>query len=283
MSSDRDTTRIVRSWLEDGVTALPDRVLDAVLDELPATPQRRASWLARRFPEMNNIAKLAVGIAAAAVVAFLGFNYLVAPNVGSPGLGEPSPDPTPTPQPIPTGALEPGTYLLGHGLNATITVAAGWENLDNRGVVKETAAGSTTVVVFWPFPTDLQVVYADPCGWSQSVIEPPVGGSVDDLANALAAQSMRGDPVPTDVTIDGYQGKLLEMHVPSDLDLATCDEGEFRSWLGRFHQGPGQTDRVYILDVDGERQVLIAHYMPDATEEERAEQQEVIDSIDFLP
>ena len=42
MSTDRDVTRIVRSWLEEGVTALPDRVLDDVLDQLPATPQRRA-------------------------------------------------------------------------------------------------------------------------------------------------------------------------------------------------------------------------------------------------
>ena len=35
-----DATRIVRSWLDEGVTQLPDRVLDAVLDEVPATPQR---------------------------------------------------------------------------------------------------------------------------------------------------------------------------------------------------------------------------------------------------
>ena len=35
MSTERDTTRIVRSWLEVGATALPDRVLDAVLDQLP--------------------------------------------------------------------------------------------------------------------------------------------------------------------------------------------------------------------------------------------------------
>jgi hypothetical protein len=34
---DRDTTRIVRSWLEVGATSLPDRVLDGVLDQLPAT------------------------------------------------------------------------------------------------------------------------------------------------------------------------------------------------------------------------------------------------------
>ena len=53
MSTDRDVTRIVRSWLEEGATALPDRVLDAVLDQLPATPQRRAWWPARRFREMN--------------------------------------------------------------------------------------------------------------------------------------------------------------------------------------------------------------------------------------
>jgi len=38
MSTDRDTTRIVRSWLDEGVTVLPDRVLDAVLDQVPATP-----------------------------------------------------------------------------------------------------------------------------------------------------------------------------------------------------------------------------------------------------
>ena len=42
MSTDRDVNRIVRSWLEEGVSALPDRVLDTVLDQLPATPQRRA-------------------------------------------------------------------------------------------------------------------------------------------------------------------------------------------------------------------------------------------------
>ncbi len=50
MSTERDVTRIVRSWLEEGATALPDRVLDTVLDQLPATSQRRAWWPARRVP-----------------------------------------------------------------------------------------------------------------------------------------------------------------------------------------------------------------------------------------
>ena len=76
MSTDRDTTRIVRSWLEEGVTALPDRVLDAVLDQLPATSQRRPWWPARRFREMNNALKLAIAAAAVVVVALVGINLM---------------------------------------------------------------------------------------------------------------------------------------------------------------------------------------------------------------
>ena len=67
MSTDRDVTRIVRSWLEEGVTALPDRVLDAVLDQLPATPQRRAPWPARRLRDMNILLVLPRAAAAVAV------------------------------------------------------------------------------------------------------------------------------------------------------------------------------------------------------------------------
>ena len=92
MSTDRDVTRIVRSWLEEGATALPDRVLDTVLDQLPATPQRRAWWPARRFEKMNNFAKVAIAAAAVVVVAVVGLNVL--PRSGG-GVGGPGPTPTP--------------------------------------------------------------------------------------------------------------------------------------------------------------------------------------------
>ena len=73
MSTDRDTTRIVRSWLEEGVTELPDRVLDSVLDQVPATPQRHATWWpARRFPLMSKTAKLTLTAAAIVLVALIG-------------------------------------------------------------------------------------------------------------------------------------------------------------------------------------------------------------------
>ena len=93
MSADRDTTRIVRSWLEEGATALPDRVLDAVLDQVPATSQRRPLWPARRFREMNNTVKLAIAAVAVVVVAVVGITLL--PRSG--GVGGSGPGPTSRP------------------------------------------------------------------------------------------------------------------------------------------------------------------------------------------
>jgi hypothetical protein len=68
MTSDRDTNRIVRSWLENGSTALPDRVLDAVLSELPSTPQRRLRWSPWRTTQMT----IRIVALAAILVAILG-------------------------------------------------------------------------------------------------------------------------------------------------------------------------------------------------------------------
>jgi hypothetical protein len=226
---------------------------------------------------------LALWAAAVVVAALLGIRFLLP---GAQGLGGTGPTPTPTPIPpsLPqAGIIDPGTYTLeAEGLDATLTVPAGWSPLEQRGVTK--GRGETFVVVtFWPFPTEFDRVYSDPCRWKTSIIDPPVGPTVDDLANALAAQALRGDAIPADVTVDGYDGKYLEMRVPTDIDFADCDDGFFYSWGGRFHQGPGQIDGVYILDVDGQRQVLIAHHMPGASAADLAEQQAIVESIDFFP
>ena len=112
MSSDRDpTTRIVRLWLEDGATTLPDRVLERVLANLPATPQHRAYRPVWRFPSMPNAFKVA--LTAAVLVAVIATGVLVrSPQAGVGGALEqvsPSPvvcqsrapDSEPEPQPPP--------------------------------------------------------------------------------------------------------------------------------------------------------------------------------------
>jgi hypothetical protein len=85
MSLERDTTRIVRSWLENGSTALPDRVLDAVLSELPSTPQRRLLWSPRRTTTM------AIRIAALAAILLLAL--VGAAVIGTSGTGPRAPSP----------------------------------------------------------------------------------------------------------------------------------------------------------------------------------------------
>src|SRR5688500_6920932 len=85
MSADRETTRIVRSWLEDGATQLPGFILDSVLDQLPTTSQRRVTWWPARSLSQINMSVM-IGLAAVAVAAavLLGYSYLASSNVGDP-------------------------------------------------------------------------------------------------------------------------------------------------------------------------------------------------------
>ena len=100
MTPDRETLRIIGSWMEDGRTRLPEHVLDAVLDQLPSTPQRRPGWRARRISHVNGLAKFAIAAVVAVVAALLGFNFLRGPVVGP--AASPSPA-SPTFDAVPQG------------------------------------------------------------------------------------------------------------------------------------------------------------------------------------
>lgn len=294
MSSDRDITRIVRSWLEEGVTALPDQVLDAVLDELPTTPQRRASWLARRHPAVNLAIRIAVAAAVLLVAVLVGYRLLPGPNVGSSGptatpLATPSPTPSATPE---ERLLEPGTTVtiiddneFPSGIRVTATVpAADWygPGILTKPDTVEPPYGAGLIA----WASEL-FVYGDPCQWTTTRPELPAG-TVDELVAALSAQPMRGATAPTDITVDGYAGKAIELTVPDDLDLATCEGAEFRSWTdavggARYHQGPGQHDLVWIIDVDGTPVVIDTAVFEGTPDAVRAELQAILDSIQIEP
>ena len=115
MSADRETNRIVRAWLEEGVSALPDRVLDTVLDELPATPQRRASWPVRRFGEMNRLHQIRSRGCRGGTGCRRGNSSPARSGhfTGGPGRARHQPPSSPqTPAPIREGALAAGSYLI---------------------------------------------------------------------------------------------------------------------------------------------------------------------------
>ena len=49
-----------------------------------------------------------------------------------------------------------------------------------------------------------------------------------------------------------------------------------------YQQVAGQIDRLWVLDVDGQRLVIDATYSPDATDADRAEQVQVLESLRFV-
>lgn len=294
MRTDRDVTRVVRAWLNEDRHEDADRILDAVLTELEATPQRRSLWRARNNMAVGNTVRMAIAAAAVVVIAFIGYQLLSSPDVVDPGPTEtPQPTPTPAQSAAPARLLEPGvyTFLDRAGVRATVTVPAGWYSFDPvtdgpavGAILKNDSGDPPDGAAILPWTGDL-IVYGDPCLWFDSRPDPPTGPTVDDLVAALSAQSLRDASPATDITVDGYAGKAIELTVPADLNFADCDAGEFRSWQeptggsARFHQGPGQHDLLWIIDVDGTRVVIDASFFEGTSATDMAELQAILESI----
>ncbi|HEX6128701.1 MAG TPA: hypothetical protein VF071_06745 [Candidatus Limnocylindria bacterium] len=96
---------------------------------------------------------------------------------------------------------------------------------------------------------------------------------------------MRNASAPVDRSADGpgwqevYPGTAIELTVPGDIDFADCDEGKFQSWNGRYHQGPGQRDLVWAIDVAGPLLIIDAASFPGTSASDQAELASVLDSI----
>jgi hypothetical protein len=289
MSADRDVTRIVRSWLEEGVTALPDRVLDTVLDQLPATPQRRSWWPARRFAQMNNVARIAIAAAAVVVVAILGYSLL--PRTG--GFGGPaptaSPGPTSTRAPVASplalreGTLAAGAYLArpfpapNDSLRFTFTVPDGWVGYPPGAVAPKAGTegpdGAAMALI------QVTGLFSDPCH-GNAVADVPVGTTVDDLVTAFQDQTAYEVSAPVDVRLGGHSGKRIDLQLPSDLDFGSCDGDAFWVWDGApYAQGPGNRWHLWILDVDGARVVILAHDFATTSAQDQADLQAIVDSM----
>ena len=293
MSADRDVDRIVRSWLDEGVTRLPDRLLDAVIDQVPATPQRRSLWPARRFPVMNNPA-LRLGFAAAALVVAvgLGASLMSGPQVG--GVASPSPTPSPTASPSPSASpeetatvLRPGPHALDPAFPVSITfdippttAPAQWlvcsPSEVEQGVCYESAKDVSGPVVSFLIVTN---VVADPCG--EALLDPPVGPSVDDLVTAISNLKDFSASTPRDITVGRFPGKEFTVTAPT----SGC---ELRTWAtAKRTNGVGlrETNLMEILDVDGVRVVISGAYDPDATtaDADLAAIRQVISSVHIEP
>ncbi|MDQ2674525.1 MAG: hypothetical protein M3Y40_07695 [Chloroflexota bacterium] len=295
MSTDRDTTRIVRSWLRADETETADRVLGAVLDRLDATPQRRRAtwWPAGRMSSMNRFVTIGAAAATVVVAIVLGVQLLGSPT----GIGGPGDDPTPTPEasaapsnsePSPTPSIA-NLSLPEFPVAVTATVTAGGWSGDPaggtliKGRIEPPAPDGAGIITF---VDPGYHVYGDPCEWSSTRPDTPAT-TVDDLVAALAAQTSRDASEPVDITLDGYSGKSITLRVPEEADFAQCDEGKFASWAtpteeaARYHQAPGQIDNLWIVDVEGQLVIIDWGYYEATPQSIVDELRGIVESITF--
>jgi hypothetical protein len=134
-----------------------------------------------------------------------------------------------------------------------------------------------------PFVIDR--IFSDACS-THDGSEVEVGPSVDDLVNALLSQPGPAASRPANITMDGHPGKRVDLTVPAGLDPGTCRlEVGLQLWKDRGgkHQVllADGTISAYVVDVDGERLVIATQYREGSTEEDIAEMEAIIKSIEI--
>lgn len=245
-------THVIEAWLDTNEEAEdPESVLDRVIGRLDVTPQRRASWPAWRFADMNNFAKLGIAATLVMVVVVVGSIYADVLNVGKPGPGDSSSPRVVTFEPTspPTERLYPGTELLAPGphvitevepFRLTITLPGGWEGISRRPTL-------------WAAYS-----YADGI-WRRigiTTAEPP--SCVDWVAF---------DRAPT--TIDAFAGERIEITYPR-----ACHHNAVLDALGD-PGGRGSNERLtlWVLDVDGVELILYAGIAAESPYDPESEQE----------
>lgn len=103
MSRDHDAfVSVIEAWLEPAPAYVdPETVLDRVVDELEATPQRPSWWPAPTMPKMSPMLRVGLGTAVVITVGFVGMQLVGVPSIGGPAA-EATPPSTPLPTQTPT-------------------------------------------------------------------------------------------------------------------------------------------------------------------------------------
>lgn len=317
MNQRSDIDRVLQIWLGEGPSTMADRVVDVVADRIVAQPQRR-SWRLLRRPSMNPLVKLAAAVAAIVVVVVVGYSLLPKPTgvggpTATPTVGPPSTAPTQSPtataqtRTLAAGSLAAGTYTTrpfdGSGLatKVTFTLPSGWTGFPNWGLLGPKGTGPSGGIGIG-FLTAAGL-FSDPCHWDAkgdgSWPQPGdivVGPAVADLVDALSAHPAYAATPPTDVAVNGYMGKKLDLQLPADVDTTKCDklagnpDGAYFVWgtsdrggNDLYLQGPGQRWQLWILDVAGNRVVMVVDDYATTSDQDRAAAQQIVDSVQFTP
>ena len=289
-----------------GITPLPEEIRDAVRAQLPKTRQIGPFSGPMRYLSMITSlpASARYGLVAAMVVAAaaLGATFLGS-NIGAPSNPTPTALPLARPWGLPAAAsLQAGRYVCANLFldpqipscsmggpsdyrTISFTVPDGWATVDGL-VFKHLGEANEVALSFW-VPNG---IYADPCHWQ---------GSGDDREHTQTITTLRQQlghvtsPLTAVRIFDvGYSTSRLEVSVPAELDISTCDGGEYRTWIETFgsqqgaelperakHDSAGQVDVLYLVGADRGTLVIDASHMPAASGEDLSELEAIVASI----
>jgi len=283
MNERSDVGPVLRTWFEDGPSAMPDRVIDIVADRIGRQRQRRAWRLLWRPGPMNRTLTYAAALAVVALVAIVGWQLL--PGDGGVGTVNPTPLPSPSvasssgsPAPRPTrgwwlgsgtalcglpigcaGELAPGTHSS-RSIKPSFTFAipggwvnsADWHDLDDYFALapdtpanRAAAAGDEAFAQFIVIAPHRAVVGAD-CESAHD----EVGLTAAEIVTVLSTRDGLETNEPETVTISGLTGRQID----ASLELGwtgTCPDDPGTSAVGVLGGTPARGDnrqRIVILD-----------------------------------
>jgi hypothetical protein len=159
----------------------------------------------------------------------------------------------------------------------------GWEAGDEGTVIvspqgTEGPDGAALILRWSGLTTGL---HADPClPVSHLPTDIAVGVTVDDFIGAVVAHPALQVTEPAEIQLDGYSGRFFTLTGPSD--ISGCNN--WRPWEpGIFVQGPDNIWRVWAIDVDGLRVILLTEEFAGTSAEVKSELAAMVESIRFLP
>ena len=262
MTKLRDPEALLSAYLVEGMEVLPDRVVDAVLDEVHRTRQRAVfgPWTTRPMFKPS--------LAVAAVVAALVAGALLTTRWGQPEIGGPSPSvpgvaaPSSTPTPTPTAEASPTPDLTSLELTWSKVALVGRETavawLGDRFVLVDTGSGevsTSTDGLSWQAPDadpgyletlrgDFVISGSDVVGWWNPeeqlcciTNQPPV--TARDILRIVRPPAAPTETTPWKGRIEsigiGPKGIVAQVHSHLDTDAWIASKlGD--DWVSRYEE-----------------------------------------------
>ena len=298
--------RVLQVWMADGPAAIPDRVVDVVAVRIGVQRQRRP-W---PFPRRTNVTtqiKLIAALAAALIVAVVGYNLLP----GRTSVGAPTAAPTATAQPTPSAqptaaataapsasAVFPSWYTSGDRNGAGILRAAshatrafrpgftfsapeGWVNgYDEAGYFQLFPDSPANQAKFGRSGDLAQSIVIGPHNspyFFCDSLENNQGATAAEIAAAIAANEALATTGQVDVAIGGLTGKQLDVRFTGTCPPSPDDPPGLDELLKE------ERIRVILLDTP-DRRVLVTFVGSNssaANEAFLAEAMPIIESFEF--